>query len=170
MGSPSHLWLCVPVSQPGGVTRGLKTRSGTGLHARCHPAGKAEGGRRGREDLPTAHLGVPAEGTRQLTMAIYRQNLRPATSQAPQVTQVHSWSPRCFLEVGWNSRTGSPEDRHPRRKALLRPGKQVTQGGQVRALQAGRSWAGDRARCGAASQAAGQRVAGRGAAGTRSSQ
>lgn len=161
MGSPSHLWLCVPVSQPGGVTRGLKTRSGTGFHARCHPAGKAEGGRRGREDLPTAHLGVPAKGTRQLTMAIYRQNLRPATSQVPQVTQVHSGPLAASLRwVGWNSRTGSPEDRHPQRKSLLRPGKQATQGEQVRALQAGWSWAGDRARCGAASQAAGQRVAG----------
>lgn len=159
MGSPSHLWLCVPVSQPGGVTRGLKTRSGTGFHARCHPTGKAEGGRRGRE-LPTARLGVPAEGTRQLTMAIYRQNLRPATSQAPPGDPSPFWSPRCFLEVSWNSWTGSPEDRHPRRKSLLRPGKQATQGGQVRALQAGRSWAGHRARCGAASQAAGQGVAG----------
>lgn len=77
MGSPSHLWLCIPVPQPGGVTRGLKTRSGDGLHAQHHPGGKAEGGRRDRKDLPTAHFEVPAEETGQLTMAIYRQNLRP---------------------------------------------------------------------------------------------
>lgn len=31
---------CVPVSQPGGITRGLKTRSGAGLHASTTQEGK----------------------------------------------------------------------------------------------------------------------------------
>lgn len=35
----------------------------------------------------------------------YLQTESEATSQAPQVAQVHSQSPCYFLEVGWNSTT-----------------------------------------------------------------
>jgi hypothetical protein len=103
MGSPSHLWLCVPVSQPGGVTRGLKTRSGVGFMPNATQEGKQRvAGRDGGAcQLP---IWGPCRGDRTVNHG-YLQTEPEATSQAPQVTQVHSQSPCCFLEVGWNSRT-----------------------------------------------------------------
>lgn len=46
----------------------------------------------------------PCRGDRTVNHG-YLQTEPEATSQAPQVTQVHSQSPCCLLEVGWNSRT-----------------------------------------------------------------
>lgn len=88
------------------------------------------------------------------------------------MTQVHSQYPGCFLEVGWDSRTwalqrtGVSLDGNPCRCVASEP----LSGWVARALQGGRSWTGDGAKGGAASQATGQRVAGGGAARTRSSE
>lgn len=111
MGSPGHLWLCVPVSQPGGVIRGAEDKEWGRASFPTPPRRESGGWQKGQREPANCPFWGPCRGDKTVNHG-YLQIEPEVTSQDPQVTQVHSQSPCCFREVGWELQdTGSPEDR-----------------------------------------------------------